>query len=586
MVKKITAIIIGFCIVCLFFVSASAEDEGLTRIVIEQADELMPDIELFIKVLDMNDQPIDSVEFNKDNTTVLLEGKEVEFVSASLLSETEIGTDYIFLVDISGSASGDFSKIKESLKNWAFTMEEQDHLFLLSFGEAVEMVLEGSEEKEEILDGINNMNAGDKSTLFFEAVNKALNLIDSGESNQIRRKVLIAVTDGEDYSNGGVTSDEMSRRLLSCDVPFYSVAVTSAKSAGISEMGELSRSTGADIRSLKGQDIIESFRDLKQELSTIYVLSLCADNNVIDGNSKKISVFYNLDESQMSDEKEINLNQYTEDKTAPRIVNIETNDEKEILIHFSEAVTGADNISNYAIEDTNGEPIMIVNGAYSNQTAKLILDAPMDHGEYIIHVNNVYDVSMEQNPIENADYNIVINSEKVQADGRKENVFLIVLIGILVLAGVAAFVIFVIMPKKSNENKKKKVQPIRDDSATVGIFNQESFVNSKKDGSKLFSVELIHTDENGNVSTVNIEIANEIILGRSKRCDIQLDDEEVSREHCKIRRQNSQLFAEDLNSTNHTLLNGQIIIAPVELSIGDTLEIGAQKIRYSKDNSK
>lgn len=64
-----------------------------------------------------------------------------------------------------------------------------------------------------------------------------------------------------------------------------------------------------------------------------------------------------------------------------------------------------------------------------------------------------------------------------------------------------------------------------------------------------------------------------VIVGRSAQADVRLDDQWVSRVHCKISELNGTLIVRDLDSRNGTLVNGEYI-QEAHLSPGDRLTVG------------
>ena len=66
----------------------------------------------------------------------------------------------------------------------------------------------------------------------------------------------------------------------------------------------------------------------------------------------------------------------------------------------------------------------------------------------------------------------------------------------------------------------------------------------------------------------------EIILGRDPACDFPMDGEAVSLRHCKLSYHHKQWWAMDLQSTNGTFLNENLIEAPTVLTDGDKLRLG------------
>ena len=75
---------------------------------------------------------------------------------------------------------------------------------------------------------------------------------------------------------------------------------------------------------------------------------------------------------------------------------------------------------------------------------------------------------------------------------------------------------------------------------------------------------------------------NELILGRSKQCDLVLNDNRVSRNHARIYRMGSQWFIEDLGSTNGVQVNGQNRDQHM-LAAGDLIELCAFRFIYQPD---
>jgi sigma-B regulation protein RsbU (phosphoserine phosphatase) len=74
-------------------------------------------------------------------------------------------------------------------------------------------------------------------------------------------------------------------------------------------------------------------------------------------------------------------------------------------------------------------------------------------------------------------------------------------------------------------------------------------------------------------------------IGRSKRNDLVLADQSLSRNHAEIRRQDNGLVAFDLESRNGTYINGTRIARPTPLQNGDVITLGDQQIRLVNDAS-
>lgn len=81
------------------------------------------------------------------------------------------------------------------------------------------------------------------------------------------------------------------------------------------------------------------------------------------------------------------------------------------------------------------------------------------------------------------------------------------------------------------------------------------------------------------------ELGKTVIVGREAGCEIVIKgDTTVSRQHCKIFRSGTTCYVEDLNSYNHTYVNGMMITKAVVLKKGDTLKIGNTKLVVEECN--
>ena len=71
-----------------------------------------------------------------------------------------------------------------------------------------------------------------------------------------------------------------------------------------------------------------------------------------------------------------------------------------------------------------------------------------------------------------------------------------------------------------------------------------------------------------------------VSLGRSADADIRLDDRYASGIHARVFNRGGGYFAEDMNSTNGTLLNSRELHGEAELSPGDVIRIGDTEFRF------
>jgi hypothetical protein len=70
------------------------------------------------------------------------------------------------------------------------------------------------------------------------------------------------------------------------------------------------------------------------------------------------------------------------------------------------------------------------------------------------------------------------------------------------------------------------------------------------------------------------------VIGRSRDCDVVLDDANVSRRHAEIRPSGGSWIVVDLGSTNGLKVNGRRISGPQSLKSGDALELGSSQLTF------
>lgn len=73
-----------------------------------------------------------------------------------------------------------------------------------------------------------------------------------------------------------------------------------------------------------------------------------------------------------------------------------------------------------------------------------------------------------------------------------------------------------------------------------------------------------------------------VLVGRSRECDIRIDDPNVSRRHCELRRADGGWVIADLNSTNGVKVNGRRV-EEARLSPGDEITLGLTRLTFDVD---
>ena len=393
---------IGFLITFVLFTSTfnNAIASDYNKAIIENISVKVPLLDVYLNIVDDSDNIVrKDIEINDIDAT--LGNEALEVLSCDSIKQSDIGTAYFLLMDISGSAGKDFSKIISALTTWVNKLGINDRLVLLTFGEEVELVLDGSENKDDIVETIGALETGDRRTRLLDCIYRTLNIMQSSNLALPDRKVIICVTDGEEISESSITFQEIEERLVETKIPFYTFAVSSPTKEDIELLGKLSRSTNAKVVTLESDTIISEFENLLKELESGYHISLRMDDKLISNGKKVLAIKITTDSEEFIVTEEIMITNFSVDNIQPKIVEISAINSRNIIVCFSEEVIGANEMCNFYLEDSSGKSLVIINLSYKNGKTILVLGDDIEDGEYKLAVSNIYDYSIERNPIFN-----------------------------------------------------------------------------------------------------------------------------------------------------------------------------------------
>jgi diguanylate cyclase (GGDEF)-like protein len=76
-----------------------------------------------------------------------------------------------------------------------------------------------------------------------------------------------------------------------------------------------------------------------------------------------------------------------------------------------------------------------------------------------------------------------------------------------------------------------------------------------------------------------------VTLGRDPSVELPLQDEGISRKHCRVVADEGRFFVEDLKSTNGTLLNGDRMDGRAPLNAGDRIYLGGCVVKFTDSDA-
>ncbi len=114
-------------------------------------------------------------------------------------------------------------------------------------------------------------------------------------------------------------------------------------------------------------------------------------------------------------------------------------------------------------------------------------------------------------------------------------------------------------------------------SASQTVLTDAGEARAGRPVSQNGSLIVIYGDELGRRVRVGTE---PLVIGRSAQCEIQVDQESVSRNHCRIRFDGTGFLVRDLGSTNGTYVNDDPVVGDGRLRHGDQLKVGRTILKF------
>ena len=120
--------------------------------------------------------------------------------------------------------------------------------------------------------------------------------------------------------------------------------------------------------------------------------------------------------------------------------------------------------------------------------------------------------------------------------------------------------------------------------AVAGGRDRAAFgVGPRARGRGMRSPRLVVVRAPGHSPGMIYDLDGEIVLGRGERAEIRLQDPFASSRHALIYEQGNIVVIEDLDSTNGTYLNEELLQSPRPLHPGDRIRIGDSEFEFEAD---
>lgn len=560
--ERLKYLMLPLAIIYFAFTALAGED---TKASLEQVYIEKPQIYVYGQDLNLDQE---------SEYEAFLGGEKLQLLKKQKFSESGEGVYYYVLLDVSNSMpNAYFQEIKNAISNFEGKLGSNEHLVLYTFGQEVKQVLEENHTKsdtEKVLSGIKNV---DNKTLLFEAISRAANDSQQAADDTCKRKVIMVISDGEDFATGKTMSEEALENLKQKGIPAFAFGIEATSRENLNNFGEFARKSGGALTIFNERQAEEAFLNFHNMVLNSDELCFSASSNLV---SNKIETFaLNISPKNEKLTREVMVSRWIKDDQSPQIVRIENVSDHQIEVEFSKDVEGIESASNYTIRKGKLLFPVSVAGKSNERTAILTVSEKLKPGDYEVTCSGIADISMEKNPVSNS-MSFHVDSPQLWTrilSVLREWVWIPV---ILVMSVLIFLIVFIYRKIKKSKGILYTEQGIVMASETE-IHKHVSI--QEKQGKEF---QLTVSINGNNAKTLSLSMVDSFIIGRSKICNLYFDDTRMSKQHFVIEWNGENMFVSDLNTTNGTLLNNIPIASRRKIEKEDVISAGSTefKIRW------
>ena len=216
-----------------------------------------------------------------------LAGQELKVLSCQQQKKTKQGIFYAFLLDVSASIpQEDLEGAKNAIEQVAEDMRSQDQLAVITFGDKVTVISDGSAPVEDTMKKVKALRATDQTTKFYSAMDK---LVKVSQKVSNKRRVAVVVSDGIDDTDAGMSQEELEEILVQSGIAVYGMGI--GKNKALSEkFGKFLRISGGELYPFTAESADAKLKSLIRRVSSVYRLSMEFDGKVPKGDDLKLAV--------------------------------------------------------------------------------------------------------------------------------------------------------------------------------------------------------------------------------------------------------------------------------------------------------
>ncbi|MCH9648173.1 MAG: VWA domain-containing protein [Deltaproteobacteria bacterium] len=198
------------------------------------------------------------------------------------------GVAYIFLVDISKSLTPrQFDGIREALSSWVGDLEPKDWGAVIAFGSESRVVVDFTQDKNQLQEGLASLGPTDNRTLLHRALFDALELSQRRDEGIPGRRVLAVLTDGLDEGSG-LALEDVVEKLREDPVPIHAIGYSrlrpdDRRQTFLAVLKRLATVSGGSFFEAQRTEFAESYGAIRQAIRRVWVADVVCPSCRSDG---------------------------------------------------------------------------------------------------------------------------------------------------------------------------------------------------------------------------------------------------------------------------------------------------------------
>jgi Ca-activated chloride channel family protein len=231
------------------------------------------------------------LDARRDDFRVTEEGRDVDVVEFQAPQNKEaIATTVVLVVDRSLSMEEEdrIGGLKRAVRSFLEKLPDGSKVAVIAFGSDVDRLTDFTTDRARIQQAVDALKP-DGATRFYDAVAEGLKLLE----REPGRRVVLALTDGEDTFSQGATLESVIASGGRLGLPVYTLGLGSEEEIESGDLRRLASSTRGQYYSARNADDLRGiYEQIAERIRSGYSMTYQSDRKLADGTLRPVQIFY------------------------------------------------------------------------------------------------------------------------------------------------------------------------------------------------------------------------------------------------------------------------------------------------------